>query len=671
MTNNTPDTTDTTTDRGIQTRAGSYTAEQRDRLRAVQNIGEASDADLDVLFAVADRSGLDPMLKEIYLVGRKTKTGGYRGEPERWETVWTVQTGIDGLRKVTHRYAASQGTHVEISRPTFYDDEGRPRPFWSKKYGDHPEAAEITVSVGNSSSTHIVTWDEYVQTKAEYRNGKKTGNQVPNNMWEQYGPTMLAKCFTGDTEILTADGFIRLDQFDGQKVAQVTDNGLELVNATYLVQDYNGDMVTSNADMLNFKVTPNHDMVTTIGKVEAGAMYHTTTTRGPWKIPLTHYGSCADNPEWNDDDLRLAGYIIADGTIDGNNAIIEVSRPYKIEDLDNLNAARTYVRHSRGAVAMRGEREIRSNFDKNGYTFPLNRVAPLVDRDRNIDVATALSLSPRQARVLVDAWQLFDGHTNKITGVRRVYTSRNDHLRALETIAVHAGYTVNVARERTDIEGATTNYCLTISEANPATVVKPHRNRPGVVIEPNESGKVYCVTVPSGKIIVRRNGFSMLCGNCAEAGAHRRVCPLTAGMYVPEELQGNRAAYRAESRRLDQPGEIEAAEQQRTTAAEQAVAALTQTATTTPDTPNATNIANETTQPRKERTYAWPQPIETDSPDEDFRLTSIIDNEIRNAESHEALTNIYNNHAQTFEGVHRDTLTAALNARDEDLKTLN
>lgn len=195
MTNNAPATqTNNAPDRGIQSGASNYTPAQRDRLRAVQNLGEASDADLDVLFAVADRSGLDPMLKEIYLVGRKTKTGGYRGEPERWETVWTVQTGIDGFRKVTHRYAASQGTHVEISRPTFYDDEGRPRPFWSKKYGDHPEAAEVTVSVGNSSSTHIVTWDEYVQTKAEYRNNKKTGKQVPNSMWQQYGPTMLAKC---------------------------------------------------------------------------------------------------------------------------------------------------------------------------------------------------------------------------------------------------------------------------------------------------------------------------------------------------------------------------------------------------------------------------------------------------------------------------------------------
>ena len=180
-------------DRGIQNGIGVYTAAQRDELRALQNIGEASDADLNMLFAVAQRSGLDPMLKEVYLVGRKTKTGGYRGEPVRYETVWTVQVGIDGFRKVTHRYAASMGTHVQISKATYYDEEGNARPFWSKKFGEHPEAAEVTVTVGESSATHTVTWDEYVQTKAVWQNKQKVGEE-PNSMWAQYGPTMLAKC---------------------------------------------------------------------------------------------------------------------------------------------------------------------------------------------------------------------------------------------------------------------------------------------------------------------------------------------------------------------------------------------------------------------------------------------------------------------------------------------
>lgn len=178
----------TTGDRGVR-QAGElsskYSARELDALRALGGLDEASDGDLDMLSAVSERTGLDPFLREVWLIGRKTKTGGYRGEPEKWETKWTVQVGIDGFRKVSRRYADSLGKPLVIGSPVFYDIDGTPRPFWSKKFGDHPEAAEITVSVGDSSATHVVTWDEYVQTN---RKGE------PNTQWKQYGPTQLAKC---------------------------------------------------------------------------------------------------------------------------------------------------------------------------------------------------------------------------------------------------------------------------------------------------------------------------------------------------------------------------------------------------------------------------------------------------------------------------------------------
>lgn len=178
----------TTGDRGVR-QAGElsskYSPRELDALRALGGLDEASDGDLDMLSAVSERTGLDPFLREVWLIGRKTKTGGYRGEPEKWETKWTVQVGIDGFRKVSRRYADSLGKPLVIGSPVFYDIDGTPRPFWSKKFGDHPEAAEITVSVGDSSATHVVTWDEYVQTN---RKGD------PNAQWSQYGPTQLAKC---------------------------------------------------------------------------------------------------------------------------------------------------------------------------------------------------------------------------------------------------------------------------------------------------------------------------------------------------------------------------------------------------------------------------------------------------------------------------------------------
>lgn len=186
----------TQADAGIQTTPSRYSLEDRDRLRALQDIGEASDADLANLFAYADKTGLDPFNREIWLIGRRTKlSAGYRGGQEQWGTKWTMQIGIDGFRKATHRYAESRGKAVKISIPTFYDSQGNARPFWVRTPQEpYPTACSVTVGVGDSEATHIVTWDEYVQTKDEYSGGKKTGRKVPNSQWETYGPTQLSKC---------------------------------------------------------------------------------------------------------------------------------------------------------------------------------------------------------------------------------------------------------------------------------------------------------------------------------------------------------------------------------------------------------------------------------------------------------------------------------------------
>lgn len=200
---NTPATQDTAqvpdydhaTDRGVhrQGEVSRFSPWDRDRLRALQPaLSEASDADLDNLFAYCDKTGLDPYTREVWLVGRNTKVK--RNGRDVWETVWAVQTGIEGFRKATHRYAQALGADVNISEQIFYTEDGQERPFWSKKFGDHPEACKMTVSVGGSSASFTAAWDEYVQTKAEWSGGKKTGNQVPNSQWEQYSGTQLAKC---------------------------------------------------------------------------------------------------------------------------------------------------------------------------------------------------------------------------------------------------------------------------------------------------------------------------------------------------------------------------------------------------------------------------------------------------------------------------------------------
>lgn len=182
-----------------------------------------------------------------------------------------------------------------------------------------------------------------------------------------------------------------------------------------------------------------------------------------------------------------------------------------------------------------------------------------------MNIAEALTLSPRQAKVLIDAWLLFDGYENKKTGVKRIYTSSPSRRKAIETIAVHAGYSVSLRTRTSDI-GTKDGYIIYLSSVDPIKAIRPTGHQPGIVKETNETGKVYCVTVPSGQIIVRRNGFSMICGNCSEAGAHRRVCPLTAGLYVDEEMQqasnpvtATATVQRQEPQRAEERPSIEAA----------------------------------------------------------------------------------------------------------------
>lgn len=177
----------TTRDLGIH-KAGEvskYTDDERAQLRALGGLDEASDGDLDMLQAVAQRTGLDPFAKQIYLIGRKTKAASsYRGGKDEWVTKWTVQAGIDGFRAVTHRVAEKKGVPVNIGRPTYYHEDGSQSPIWLKKWGN-PAAVEVEVSIGDTSAVGIAAWDEYVQTKRD---------NSPNSMWEKMGATMLAKC---------------------------------------------------------------------------------------------------------------------------------------------------------------------------------------------------------------------------------------------------------------------------------------------------------------------------------------------------------------------------------------------------------------------------------------------------------------------------------------------
>ncbi|MFJ4174033.1 phage recombination protein Bet [Microbacterium sp. NPDC089696] len=123
---------------------------------------------------ICERTGLDPMARQIYCIGRFGSDG----------LEWSVQTGIDGFRVIAERSKVYAG---QDEPEWLTKDHGWVQAFIKELHGDHPLAARVKVyrSDWDRPMVGIATWDEYAQKK---RNGQLTA------MWEQRGPGQLAKC---------------------------------------------------------------------------------------------------------------------------------------------------------------------------------------------------------------------------------------------------------------------------------------------------------------------------------------------------------------------------------------------------------------------------------------------------------------------------------------------
>jgi phage recombination protein Bet len=129
----------------------------------------ASDTELKMFIAMAQKLGLDPLSKQIHCVKRRARLAdGSYGD------AMTIVVGIDGYRLVadrTQRYCPGKAPTYE------YDDDGRVTS----------ATAYVLKLAGGAwhEVSAIAFWDEYAQTN-------KDGQ--PTAMWAKMPRLMLAKC---------------------------------------------------------------------------------------------------------------------------------------------------------------------------------------------------------------------------------------------------------------------------------------------------------------------------------------------------------------------------------------------------------------------------------------------------------------------------------------------
>lgn len=173
--------------------------------QALTSLGvhHATQADKQMFFHQCQRTGLDPFLKQIYMIARKTYDPATQTYP--WKQ--TFQTGIDGFRLVVQRKAKAEGKQVKHLPVRYWDDQGTEYDAWVK--ATPPAMIRYTLQLGDDAP---VSWDarfeEYVQLVDEYydedvkdhkdvvihKKGSKTGKKVPNSMWAKRPTAQLEKC---------------------------------------------------------------------------------------------------------------------------------------------------------------------------------------------------------------------------------------------------------------------------------------------------------------------------------------------------------------------------------------------------------------------------------------------------------------------------------------------
>lgn len=132
-------------------------------------VRNASNGDLVVFMHVAQKTGLDPFARQIYMIERAGKQ--------------TIQTGIDGFRLVARRAAERLGETLEYGDTLWCGEDG----VWSDVWlgPGAPKAAKATVLRDGKRFTAVALFAEYAQTR---------GDGSPVAMWAKMPANQLAKC---------------------------------------------------------------------------------------------------------------------------------------------------------------------------------------------------------------------------------------------------------------------------------------------------------------------------------------------------------------------------------------------------------------------------------------------------------------------------------------------
>lgn len=368
-------------------------------------------------------------------------------------------------------------------------------------YKKQKESTNILILV--AKTVHKQTWKKEIEkwggiksdciTIECYESLKKYKNSY-------FDVVVADECFRGDTEILTDEGYKRFDCLEGnEKVAQFTDNGtIEFVAPIrFIKKDYEGKICKMHLGRGRYVyLTPNHNQVYRTNSVKEWRLKPVKDVEENCitRIPVSGRGTGDNNLLTPLEQLMVA--IQADGTLSRhqkNKSVysIQVTKERKKQRLRSILAK---IDQSLW-TPIKGEK----NTDRYLIKLPKGD-AKLLSAHFNINMGYD------RANSFIDEVVEWDGYKSSY----KYYSSTiKENVDFVSAIAVQAGYKSLISVEHDNRKDSYKDvYRISMKRCEDKDTQCMNKE----YIDYND--KVYCVEVPSSKIVVRSEGYTFISGNC-------------------------------------------------------------------------------------------------------------------------------------------------------------
>lgn len=309
----------------------------------------------------------------------------------------------------------------------------------------------------------------------------------------------LQNCFDEETEILTERGFVRFcDLLDTDKVAQWDDGKIMFVKPLdYISRQYNGEMIRLKNQHIDMMMTPDHRCLVQNRKTKKYSVYSAEDyPEDFWQIHAGNY--TFGNRHISLEMVTLLAATQADGYFHdgGIDFWFTKARKYRRlkNTLDAINAVYTEgVKPSTGQVRIRIVKGALASEIMHILTEEKKWGAWILECDRD----TVL-------RILEEL-----PHWDGCFTIQNMYSSsvkeNADWMQILYTLTDTRAH---LREYRNGNPNANVNYQIDITHRNYSSTTNIEKDMVSY------HGMVYCVSVPSGFIVVRRNGNTAVTGNC-------------------------------------------------------------------------------------------------------------------------------------------------------------